>query len=226
MSVAIGYALPIALGLLVASMPVVGVTLMLVTGGDRRVAAAFLLGWCAGICTVAVITIVVVDVAVPESETGPAPLASVLRIVLGVALVLLAVRNWRGRPRGGGAPTVPKWMTAFDAITPVKALGLAFFSAAFNPKNAVLIIAGASAIATATEVVVEQALALVVFVVVASLGVAGPIVLGVVLGDRATAVFESARNSMIRNNAVVTSALLLAFAVVLLGVGIGGLLAG
>ncbi|MFC4602869.1 GAP family protein [Rhodococcus kronopolitis] len=226
MFAAIGYALPIAVGLLAASMPVVGITLMLVTGGDRRVVGAFLLGWCAGIFTVAAITIAVVDVALPESETGPAPWESVLRIGLGVALMLLAARNWRGRPRGVDEREAPKWMSAFDAITPAKALGLAFVGGAFNPKNTVLIVAGASAIATATEVVAEQVVALVVFVVVASLGVAGPIVLGIALGDRATAVFEGARNWMIRHNAVVMTAVLLAFAVVLLAAGIGGLRAG
>lgn len=40
-------------------------------------------------------------------------------------MLLLSVRQWRGRPRGDADPPAPKWMAAIDGFTPVRSAGLA-----------------------------------------------------------------------------------------------------
>jgi threonine/homoserine/homoserine lactone efflux protein len=68
----------------------------------------------------------------------------VLKLVLGLLLLLVAVRQWRGRPRGDERPATPKWMAALDTFTPVKAAGAGVLLSGLNPKNALLSIGAAA----------------------------------------------------------------------------------
>ena len=45
-------------------------------------------------------------------------------LVLGILLLLVALRNWRNRPARATEPKMPKWMAGIDALTTWKALGL------------------------------------------------------------------------------------------------------
>jgi hypothetical protein len=61
----------------------------------------------------------------------------------------VAVRQWRGRPRGDAEPQLPGWMKTIDTFSPLKAAGLAALLAGPNPKNLLLTIAAGAAIAQA-----------------------------------------------------------------------------
>ena len=73
-------------------------------------------------------------------------------------------------------PEMPGRMAAVGSVDAGRAFGRAFLLAAANPKNRALVVSGATVIADATSVVAEQVVALAVFVVVGSLGVATPAV--------------------------------------------------
>ncbi|WP_260684371.1 GAP family protein [Rhodococcus sp. KBS0724] len=212
--------MPVAVGLAVVSVPMAVVVLMLVTAGARRSVAAFILGWVVGIGTVVALTIAFVDTAVPETETTR--WASIVRIVLGLVLFALAFRQWRSRPRDGEEPTQPKWMTSVGSLSPLKSLGIALLSAA-NPKNAALAVAGGAAIAAGTYVVAEQAIAAVVFTIVASIAVAAPVVVNLVFGERAASMLDSAKSWMAANNAVMMTVILALLGAMVLGEGVSGL---
>lgn len=62
--------------------------------------------------------------ALASSNGAPAIWVSMLKIVLGLLLVLLAVKQWRGRPRGDAGPELPAWMKTIDTFTPVKSAGM------------------------------------------------------------------------------------------------------
>ena len=73
---------------------------------------------------------------------GPAAWVSWVKIVLGVLLLLVAIRQFRGRPRGADGedePQAPKWMAKINTIKPAATLGLAAVLAGANPKNLLLI---------------------------------------------------------------------------------------
>ena len=53
-----------------------------------------------------------------SDEGEPATWTSVLKVVLGVLLLLVALRNWHGRPRDPSQVQTPKWMSALDTFTP------------------------------------------------------------------------------------------------------------
>ena len=221
MVAAIGQSLPIAVGLLLAAMPMVILAVVLVTKRPLSVSYAFLGGWVVGLIAVGAVVLAVADAITLADE--PAWWATSLKLVLGAVLIFMAVQKWMGRPRSGDEPKVPKWMAAADTMTVGKAFGLGFVLAAANPKNLVLVVAGAAVIADATPRVHEQVVALIVFVVVASLGLAAPVIVRTVLGARSDRLLAATDEWMTRNNAVIMSVVLLVLGVVLIINGIAGL---
>ena len=71
---------------------------------------------------------------------------------------------------------MPKWMAGIDAFSPVKALALGVLLAGVNPKNLLLTLAAAVGLAQLGISTTDAVVSLLVFVVVASLTIAGPVV--------------------------------------------------
>src|SRR5215475_2093162 len=109
MGEAIGQLLPFAVGVAVSPMPIVAVVLMLVTPQARSNGPAFLLGWIAGVGVGGAILLALAGPANAGDDGAPADWVSWLKLVLGLALVLLAATQWRGRPHEGDAAATPKW---------------------------------------------------------------------------------------------------------------------
>jgi threonine/homoserine/homoserine lactone efflux protein len=222
MGSAIGQSLPVAVGVLISPLPIVAVVLMLVSRRAKVNATAFLLGWFLSVAVVALVVAVLVGSASTD-DGGPPAWAAWVKVVLGILLVLLAVRQWRGRPRAGVEPETPKWMQAIDAFTPVRAFGLAVLLSAVNPKNLLLVVSGGAAIAGASSDTSDQVVAAIVFAVVASIGVGTPVVIDVAMGQRAAAVLDELKGWMVQNNAVIMAVLLLVIGAKMLGDGISAI---
>jgi hypothetical protein len=223
MSQAIGQMLTMAVGIAVSPLPIIAVVLMLVTPQGRVNAPAFVLGW---VLTIAVLGGVLIAVGVGSGTSdsgGPSTATSVLKLVLGGLLLLVAGKQWRDRPASGEEPPMPKWMGALDGFTPVKALGAGMLLSGLNPKNLLLIIAGAAAVAGAGASRGEEAVSWALFTLIATVGVATPVVIAFAMGDRSKDLLESLKAWLAHNNAVIMAILLLVIGVKLLGDGIAGL---
>ncbi|NUS40934.1 MAG: GAP family protein [Terrabacter sp.] len=223
MGAAIGQSLPVAVGVLISPLPIVAVVLMLVSRRAKANAAAFLVGWFVAVLVVVALVAVLAGSAVPDEEGTPL-WAAIVKIVLGVLLVLLAVKQWRGRPREGVEPETPKWMAAIDQFTPGKALGLAVLLSAVNPKNLLLVVSGGAAIASAAPGDTNaQVVAAVVFALIASAGVVAPLVIYLAMGERAAKVLDDLKTWMVHHNAVIMAVLLVVIGAKMLGDGISAL---
>ena len=155
------------------------------------------------------------------AEEMPPVWVSVVKIVLGAGLLLLSVKNWRDRPGEGQEPPAPKWMAAIDGFTPVKSAGLSVVLADVNPKNLLLVVSGGAAIASgAAGSTSAKVTATIVFAVVASLGVAAPLVIYLAMGNRAAAILQNLRTWLVHNNATIMAVLLLVLGAKLVGDGI------
>jgi threonine/homoserine/homoserine lactone efflux protein len=223
MGKAIGDMLPAAVGVALSPLPIVAVVLMLVTARGRVNGPAFLLGWLFGVAAVGTIVLLLASGGNASDEGQPATWVNWLKLVLGVMLLLLAAKQWRGRPHEGEEPVTPKWMGALDGFTPPKAGGAGVALSAINPKNLLLTVAGAAAIAQAGISAGEQAVSLLVFTVTASIGVAAPVVIYFALGDRSRPLLERLKSWMANNNGVIMAVLLLVLGVKLIGDAISGL---
>jgi hypothetical protein len=221
---AIAYSLPLALGVLLSSLPLTLIPVMLLTRRDTRSMATFLLGWVTGFLLVGSVTLLLADVIAP-SPNGPPAWANWARALLGALLLRLAWKQWRLRPQDGATPTPPAWMRKIDALTPRRAAGFGILLSSVNPKNAALIATGTLTIASATSVPSLQIGALIVFAAVSSLGLFTPVLLSKLLGERAIAPLEKFKAWMVQNNATVMMVVLAALGIAVLSKGLQGLIA-
>jgi threonine/homoserine/homoserine lactone efflux protein len=180
-------------------------------------------GWVIGLALVGTLVLLAAGAADASEGGEPATWVSVVQLVLGGLLVLLSVKQWRGRPRGGDEPTLPKWMETIDTFTPGKALAMGVLLSALNPKNLILTLGAAGAIAPTGIDAGEQAIALAIFVAIASLGPALPVAAYFVLGPRAEHLLADVKTWMAAHNAAIMAVLCLVIGAKVIGDGVGGL---
>jgi threonine/homoserine/homoserine lactone efflux protein len=217
---AIGPVLSFAVVVAISPIPIVGVVLMLGTPRARANGPAFLAGWLLGLSVVGVIVLLVAKGAGADDDGGTSSGVSWLKIVLGLVLIALAVRRWRGRPRGDEAGELPKWMRAMDHFTAVRAAAMGVALSAVNPKNLIMTIGAAVAIVQTGASTGDKFVALAVFVVIGTLGVGIPLVLFFVMGQRAVSMLDGMKTWLAANNSAVMAVLLLVIGAKLLGDGI------
>jgi threonine/homoserine/homoserine lactone efflux protein len=199
------------------------VVLMLTTPRARANGPAFLAGWLLGLGIVGAVVLALAGPAGASQSGKPASWVSWVQIALGVLLLLVALRQFRGRPRDGEDAQMPKWMGAIDKFKPLTELGFAAVLAGANPKNLLLAVAGAAAIAQTGISGAQQAIAYLVFALIATTGVAAPVVIYFAMGERSQGMLTKLKDWMSRNNAVIMSVLCLVIAAKLIGDAISGL---
>jgi hypothetical protein len=225
MGQAIGGSLALAAGVALSPVPIIAVVLMLTTRRARVNGPLFVAGWLAGLAVVGAVVLGVAGPAGASSSGSPATWVSWVKAVLGLLLLLVAVRQFRGRPRHGAQPGLPKWMATIDDIRPLSACGLAALLAGANPKNLLLAVGGAASIAQTGISGGEQAVAYLVFALIGTLGVGTPVGIYFALGPRAERPLASLKDWMSEHNAVIMSVLCLVIGVKLIGDAISGLTA-
>jgi threonine/homoserine/homoserine lactone efflux protein len=222
MGEAIGQVLSFGVGVTLSPVPIIGVVLMLGTPRARSNGLAFITGWIAGLAVAGTIVLLLCSGAGASSASQPAEWVNVLKLVLGVLLVLVAVRQWRGRPRDGAAAAMPKWMQTIDSFSPAKAAGFGVLLSAVNPKNLLLVVGGAAAIAQTGTSAGKQAVALAVFVVIGTLGTGTPVVLFFVMGEHSTRILDELKGWMAQNNTAIMGVICVLIAAKLIGDAISG----
>ena len=221
MNAVIGDILPLALAVAISPIPIIATILMLMSPKPRPLGLSFLGGWVVGI-SVAVVAFTLLGGILPEPETGDSrPVMGTIQLIVGALLLLMAVKQWRGRPRAGEDAELPKWMAAIDTMKPGAALGLALLLSAVNPKNLLRAGAAGASIGRAQLGTGPAAIVIAVFVVIAAVTVAAPVVLYLVAPGKAADVLDEVRAWLVANNAAIMAVLLLVIGTQLLGKGIG-----
>ncbi len=223
MGQAIGEILPLAIGVAISPVPIIAIILMLGTPRARSTGVAFAAGWLAGLTIAGAIMLAVASGNADGDSGEPATWASLLKLGLGLLFLLLAGKQWRGRPQPGQEAAMPKWMQAIDSFTTGKSLGIGVLLSALNPKNLALTIAAATLIAQAGLSNGQEAGVLAVFVLLGSLTILGPLAVYLALGARAKQILEGMKAWMSAHNAAIMTVLLLVLGAKLTGDGIGGL---
>jgi threonine/homoserine/homoserine lactone efflux protein len=218
----IGQMLPIAVGIAISPLPIVAVVLMLATPRGRVNGPVFVLAWIVGLALVgAIVTLVTGDNATTDSG-APSSGVSWLKLAIGVGLIALGVRQFRGRPHGGEPGELPKWMAALDGFRWPKAAGAGLVLSAVNPKNLLLAVAGGAVIAQGSLSGGQQALSLAIFVLIGTIGVAAPVVLYFAMGARSREMLEGMRGWLVAHNSVIMAVLLVVIGAKILGDAISG----
>ena len=223
MAEAIGQSLPLAIGVALSPVPIIAVVVLLTSSRARSLGPVFVLGWLLGQVMVGAIVLAVVGPSGAGSSDQRTRWVSWVLIVLGVVLLVAAVRHVRGRTRRGEEATLPAWMGAIDRLKPAVVLGGGVVLGGVRPKNLLLVVGGAAAIAQTGIAGGQQAIAYAVFAVIATLGVAAPVVIYFAMGERSAELLGRLKGWMRRNNAMILAVVLVVIGVTLIGDGIGGL---
>ena len=223
MGQAIGGSLPLAVGIALSPVPIIAVVLMLTSRRAKVNGPAFILGWLIGLGIIGAVVLAVAGAGSASKSGSPASWVSWVKIALGGLLLLVAVRQFRNRPHGDEQPQMPKWMGAIDKTTPIAAVGLAAVLSGANPKNLLLAVGGAAAIAGTGIPGGDQAVAYAVFAVIGTLGVGTPVVIYFAMGERSQKLLAGLKDWMTAHNAVIMTVLCVIIAAKLIGDGISAL---
>jgi threonine/homoserine/homoserine lactone efflux protein len=223
MGQAIGDVLPLAIGVALSPVPIIAIILMLGTPRARSTGTAFALGWLGGLTIVGAIMLLIASGNTASSSGEPATWVGVLQLVLGLLFLLLAVKQWRSRPRPGEEAAMPNWMQTIDTFSGGKSLGIGVLLSGVNPKNVALTIAAATAIAEAEVSTGQAAVTLAIFILVGSLTILAPLGIYFGLGADAPRVLDGMKAWMAAHNAAIMTVLLLVLGAKLTGDGISGL---
>lgn len=179
-----------------AGVPVVVLAFVLASSRPAPVGLGFAGGWALGLAAALGVVVAVSDVAVAVSDAADGaagadgldgagtPSSTVLawvRIVAGIALLVLAARSWQAR----GTAKQPGWMKGVGGWSARQAFVTGLGLGALNPKNLAIIASGASSLLAATVAPADQVPAVILFALVGSVGVAGPAIYRVAGGEGA-----------------------------------------
>ena len=217
----IGDVLPFAVIVMVSPVNIVAAILLLFAKRPLLHASCYLGGFFVGLTTVVAGLTAVAGAINLDPGSGRSRGAAVLLLVLGVWLVIHAVRTFRGRPGPEDEASLPRWMDGIAGFSPGRSLTVGVAVGAGNPKNIAVALGAAVTVASAGLGAGQQVLVLAVYVVLGSLGVAAPIVATLVMGERAGGVLDGWKAWLTRNNAAMMAIIYLFLGVVLIGKFLG-----
>jgi hypothetical protein len=222
MVTASGELLPLAVAIAISITTIITTILMLLSPKAKRRTVGLLVGCVVGVGG-AVALFALLAGLLPTQDSGGSRAAAVINMVVGVLLVVLALRQWRVRPARGDQAELPRWMTEVDSMTPTKALVLGVLLSAVVPKNLLLALSAGVIVSEAGLSVGKASVVIVVFTVLATSTVAVPVVAHLVAPARMHGPFQRLREWLVENNVTIMGLLLLVIGVVMIGNGIASL---
>ncbi len=216
-SVVVGF----AIGVAISPFPIIAVILMLFTPKAKVNGPVFALGWMAALAIVGGVAYALADGADASTSSGTADGIAWGKVAFGLILLAMAGRVWKRRPGPGETPEMPKWMAQIDTLTPGKSLGLGVLLAGVNPKNLMLTVAAGTALAQLGLPTGDAVGSLVVYVLIASLTIVGPVAYYLVGGEKAVRELDELKVWLGTHNDAVMAVLLLVFGVDLAAKGLG-----
>lgn len=214
---AIGDVIGSAVGVAISPLPVIAVILMLFSDRASANGVAFVVGWVAALTAIGVI---VLALGFSGADGEPSTASGIVKLVIGALFLFLASRQWRRRPRGDEEASLPPWMDAVDGFSPARALGMALLLGGVNPKNLGMTVSAATSIGARDLSTGGEAIALGVFVLLASASILGPVAYYLVAGARAERTLGDVRTWLTANNSTVMTVLFLVLGTKTLGEGL------
>lgn len=208
---AVGEVLALGVGVALSPLAIVALVVMLVAPAGVQPAWTFFGAWVLSLCVVSTLVLLLADGADASENGAPATWANAVKIIVGLVLVVFAVREWRVRASAEREVDEPGWMRKLDTVTVPKAAGLAALFVV-KPKNLLLTIGAGVAVAEVGASPTGQAVAVAVFVALGAGGLAVPLSIHVFMSHRGRGLLIALRDWMVRENATIIAILSLIIA--------------
>ena len=217
----IGDVLPFAVVVMVSPINIVAAILLLFSKRPLLNASCYLVGFVVGLTLVIGGLTVLANAIGLVSGSDRSRGASVFLLALGAALIIVAVRKFHRRPGPDEPASLPEWMDGIAGFSARRSFAIGAAIGAGNPKNIAVALGTSVAVSSAGLTTAQQVVVLVVYIFLACLGVAAPIVTMLVLGDRAGAVLVGWKAWLTRNNSTMMAVIYLFFGIFLIGKNLG-----
>jgi threonine/homoserine/homoserine lactone efflux protein len=218
----IGEMLPSSMAVTLSPFPIIAIVLLLGTPKAKANGLAFTAGWMVGLAALTAIVVFLVRES-DDTESTSYILLEVFRIVAGSAMILLAAKKWKTRPRRGEEAVLPGWMSSIESSNPKRSLVLGLTLSAINPKNFALTASGTAFIAQAGLHGTDAIAPAIVFVMLSSVSVLAAVGTFLIGGERSKEPLDAVKQFMLDNNNVIMMIVLLVLGSKILGDGLAQL---
>lgn len=205
----VGTSLPLALGIAAAPWAIIALMILLLTPKAVSNAYAFLGGWFIGLMLVGVV--IISSPGLMDDTGEPSRLMGWIRLGMGVVFLIFSVLLLRNLPKGKDQRTVPKWIQRVDAFGFVQSSFIGFLMSTLNLKNSSMVVVGAAFIARQGLSVGQELLTLVLFCLIASIGVMIPHIIFLLFRTDAERIFGKLKIWILKNRVLILLVILLVF---------------
>jgi len=217
MVTASGELLPLAVAIAISITTIITTVLMLLSPKAKSRTVGLLVGCVVGVGGAVALFALLAGLLPTQDSGGSSPAAAVIKMVVGVLLVVLALRQWRGRHARDDRAELPKWMAEVDSMMPGKALVIGLLLSAVVPKNLLLALSAGLIVGEAGLSGGQAAAVIVLFTAIATSTVAVPVVAHLVASARLRGPFERLRVWLVENNVTIMVVALLVIGVAMIG---------
>ncbi len=205
-----------AVGVLISPFPIVGLILILLSDKARANSIFYMLGWIFGNAAVFAIAMLCMG-AGAASQDDPSTVGKIVALVLGILLIIFAIKEFCGRPKAGEEAKTPKWFDKMSKISPLGAIGFGVFLSALNPKNALLSVSAGTAVGALNVPSAYELAAVIIYTLIASSSIIVPAITFLFAGKRLDKALGTMRIWLVQNNAVIMSVLMLMIGLNMIG---------
>jgi hypothetical protein len=194
------------------------IIILLMTHRARSNALYFLLGWFGGLMLVGLLILLI-----PELDAGASGThvdMARIRLMLGILFLVLSIFIARQIPGKGRKASPPAWQEKLDTFGFPQSFAFGFFFAVPNLKNASMVATGMSSVNQFGLGMDLKLAILLLFCLIASIGVLIPPVIYLVFRKRVEPIFGSLKTWLIMNRALVLFLILVIFGVLWIVQGI------
>jgi Sap, sulfolipid-1-addressing protein len=213
--------LPIALAAALSMVPIMATILILVSDKRDESALPYATGWVLGAAVFVTLTTVAASFVPEGRPRHRAHAIAVAEVVIGVALVLLAVVTLVRR-RSEDTRQIPGWMSRVDSLDSLPAFGLGL-ALNVRPKAFLLAVAAGLILHNASLQPEFTLVGVAFFTIVATSTVVVPVLLTLLSPTRMQPRLQAARTRLADTGPVVTAVAMLVVGILMLLLGFGDL---
>ena len=212
-----------AIGIAISPVPIISVIIILLTSKARSNSIAYISGWFVGLVGVILLGIGLA-LLWQRTLTFDSPHSdSTIYFLLGGAFFLMFVFTLWQQPKVDDEDELPAWADKLEELTPIYGFGLGFIGSALTPKNLLLTLGATFTIIAAGETTLETLELLVIFLLVASIGILLPIAIYFLGGDRSKAALDRWKVRLLRHRYIALAIVFLMLSIAMISEGLSAI---
>jgi hypothetical protein len=205
----LGLSFPLALGIAAAPWAIIALMILLLTPRAVANAYAFLTGWYIGLISVGIL--ILSSPGLMDDSGEPSRLMGWIRTGMGTVFLLFSLLLFRKLPGGKDQKDIPGWIERVDAFGFFHASLIGFLLSTLNFKNSSMMVVGAAFIARQGLTVSQEIISLLLFCLIASVGLMIPLFIFLLFRAHAQRLFGILKIWILQNRVLVLLVILLVF---------------